>query len=125
MQSSCGHSVVIPRRFQHSDLGRALPPPLWVAPASGTELYTSANSLLVDMLLSKRDPEVPLRPLTVMQQGLVSAQRSTWSPNGSFPVLGIRDVDVLQLDSVRRKRASKMNKHKHRKRRRRDRAARK
>jgi len=115
--------VTTAQRLQQSDvvLARLLPAE---AAFSGAVSCTSADSLVVAMLRmqgqAQHQPAIPLH-----HQSSVCSQHSSWCVSNSAPLPSALNREVLQLDSVRRKRASKMNKHKHRKRRRRDRASRK
>ncbi len=111
------------QRLQHSDmiLARLLPAE---AAFCGGVSCTSADSLVVAML--RKQGQAQHQPATPFHhQSSVCSQHSSWCVSDSAALPGALREDVLQLDSVRRKRASKMNKHKHKKRRRRDRASRK
>ena len=121
MQLPCELSAITSQQTQRSHPIPALAMPPESDCSAGIVSYTSADSLMTQILLAQKDRQ----PSAVVRRDPLGLQGSTWGLHGSFATTGLRDLPVLQLDSVRRKRASKMNKHKHRKRRRRDRAARK
>ena len=111
------------QHLQHSDLASAQLLPAEAA-FSGAVSCTSADSIVVAMLRQQRQAQHQTI-LPLHQQSSLCSWHSSWGVSDSAELPGARNVDVLHVDSVRRKRASKMNKHKHRKRRRRDRASRK
>ena len=86
---------------------------------SGVVAYTSPESLAVDLLLARSETPPNLMQL-LKEAGLVleSAQASLML---AAQEAADADPEGMQMDSVKRKRASKMNKHKHRKRRKRER----
>ena len=85
---------------------------------SGVVSYTSTESLAVDLLLARSEWQHPLA-VALRRSGMMLelGQQSLEEVGQVAESL----VEEMQMDSVKRKRASKMNKHKHRKRRKRER----
>lgn len=78
---------------------------------SGVVAYTSTESLAVDLLLARSELEHPLTAVLRQSGMLLEAAQASLEAG----------PEEMKMDSVKRKRASKMNKHKHRKRRKRER----